>query len=134
MPSSFQPPREQFTNERQRLLERSAAVRADIARELRKYDAEQYGELAGVVADSGDRSVADLLVDVGLAEVTRDVGELRDIEAALLRIARGVYGTCIDCEKDIGRARLSIDPSAARCVPCQERFERRDRAEKHRTL
>jgi RNA polymerase-binding transcription factor DksA len=134
MPSALHPPREQFAAERRRLLERSAVVRADIARELRNHDAEQYSELAGLVSDSGDQSVADLLVDIGLAEVTRDVGEVRDIEAALLRIARGVYGTCIDCDRDVGRARLEINASAARCIPCQERYEGRDREERHRTL
>jgi RNA polymerase-binding transcription factor DksA len=124
-----------FTNIRRRqLLERLAAVRADITRELRKYDSEQYNELAGTVSDSGDQSVADLLVDIDLAEIDRDVGELRDIEAALLRIAQGSYGTCIDCEAEIPRERLEVTPSAIRCIPCQDHVDRRDREEKHRTL
>ena len=126
--------RRSFAGMRKQLLERSGAVRADIARELRKYDEEQYAELAGTVADSGDQSVADLLVDVDLAEISRDVGELRDIEVALLRIAHGSYGTCIDCEAEIPRERLENTPSAVRCVPCQERVERRGHDEKHLTL
>jgi RNA polymerase-binding transcription factor DksA len=117
-----------------RLLERSSEVRSDIVRELRKYDHEHYNMLADAVSDSGEQSVADLLVDVDLAEITRDITELRDIEAALLRLARGVYGICLDCDTPIDKERLEYDPSAARCVPCQQRFERQSREEKHLTL
>ena len=119
---------------RERLLARSAEVRADIVRELRKCDDERYQELAGTVTDHGDESVADLLVDVDLAEIDRDVAELRDIEAALMRLALGAYGTCVDCDASITRERLESTPSAVRCVPCQRRFETSDRRERHRTL
>ena len=119
---------------RERLLARSAEVRADIVRELLKSDGEQYKELAGTVSDRGDESVADLLVDVDLAEIDRDVTELRDIEAALIRLAQGAYGTCVDCDASISRERLENTPSAVRCVPCQERFETSDRRVRHRTL
>jgi RNA polymerase-binding transcription factor DksA len=134
MPTAKKPPRAPFADVRRRLLERSAEVRADIVRELRKCDDEHYQELAGTVSDRGDESVADLLVDVDLAEITRDVAELRDIEAALLRIARGIYGNCVDCDESISRERLESTPSAVRCVPCQERFEASDRSERHRSL
>jgi DnaK suppressor protein len=53
------------------------------------------------------------------AEVTRDVGEVRDIEGAQARIAAGRYGLCIDCEAEIGFARLQAFPSAKRCIGCQ---------------
>lgn len=121
-------------NMRRRLLARFEELRADIARELRKFDNEQYGEVAGAVADSGDKSVADLLVDVDLAEVNRDVAELREVEAALLRIAEGGYGTCVDCGATIARARLEYTPSASRCIPCQERFENSEQINRHRSL
>lgn len=123
-----------FAKLKPQLLEREDALRADIVRELRKYDHEQYNMLAESVADSGDQSVADLLVDVDLAEITRDVGELRDIEAALMRLARGVYGACVDCDTPIALGRLKNDPSVARCMACQERFERQTREEKHLKL
>jgi RNA polymerase-binding transcription factor DksA len=134
MATNKNPSRAPFTEARKRLLARSAEVRADIVRELLKSDDEQYKELAGTVSDRGDQSVADLLVDVDLAEITRDVAEIRDIEAALLRIAHGVYGTCVDCDASISQERLEKTPSAVRCVPCQQRFEASDRREHHRTL
>ncbi len=126
--------RQQFTDVKRRLLERSEEVRADIRRELLKYDHEQYGELADRVADAGEKSVGDLLVDVDLAEISRDVEEFRDIEAALLRIAHGTYGVCIDCDDKIDEARLDRMPAASRCLSCQESFEHRDQREHHRSL
>jgi DnaK suppressor protein len=119
---------------RQRLLRRLDEVRTDIQRELRKYDNETYGQLADRVADAGEQSIADLLVDIDLAEVGRDVAECREIEAALLRLAVGSYGTCIDCEEPIDAERLEYSPDVSRCLECQQRFEQRDRQVHHRTL
>jgi DnaK suppressor protein len=119
---------------KQRLLERATALRKDIARELIKYDREQYETLAGRVSDSGDEAVADWLVDVNLAEVSRDIDELRDVEAALQRIVLGTYGECIDCKALVPQERLDAMPAASRCLSCQSAYEGRDRREHHQTL
>lgn len=113
---------------RRRLRDRAQEVRADIRRELRKSDEERYAALADSVPDAGDQSVADLLADVDLAEITRDVAELREIEAALTRIATGVFGICVDCQEPIEAARLQNLPSAQRCLGCQRRHERQQAA------
>ncbi|MGN6704258.1 MAG: TraR/DksA family transcriptional regulator, partial [Burkholderiaceae bacterium] len=76
------------------------------------------------IADPGRASFADLWVDVGNAEVTRDLREMRAIAAAMTRIDDGTYGDCVDCGKDIPYARLEAQPTAERCVPCQERYEK----------
>ena len=91
---------------RRRLSARSSALRADIQRELRKYDHDRYGVVADRVGDAGDDSVADLLVHVDLSEIQRDVAELRAIDAAFKRIAAGTYGYCTDCGEPIPTARL----------------------------
>ena len=70
-----------------------------------------------------ERSVADLLVDVNLAEVSRDIEELRDVEAALVRIDKGTYGVCGECGAEIGQDRLTAVPAASRCYDCQVGFE-----------
>jgi RNA polymerase-binding transcription factor len=44
---------------------------------------------------------------------------------ALVRIDRGVYGTCADCGKAIPEGRLDARPEAARCVGCQSKRDRR---------
>lgn len=116
------------------LQERSQALRRDIQRELVKADSERYEELAGRVSDSGEKAVADLLVDLDLAEITRDVEELREVEGALLRIARGTWGYCVDCGGEIEPDRLAVLPSASRCLRCQQHAENPAREEQHRTL
>ena len=119
---------------KQLLLEQAASLRADITRELKKRDEEHFADLAGEITDRSEESVADLLVDVNLAEISRDIDELRAVEAALERISRGTYGVCIDCEKDIERERLNAVPAASRCYDCQTAFEHKDQREHHRTL
>ena len=49
--------------------------------------------------------------------------ELTAVRAALRRIDEGSYGRCEDCDGDIGGERLLAQPSAARCLRCQERAE-----------
>jgi len=107
----------------QRLLERAAELRADIRRELLKRNVEHYADLAGEITDRSEESVADLLVDVNLAEISRDVEELRDVEAALERVGDGTYGVCSQCGADIEHDRLSAVPAASRCYGCQVEFE-----------
>jgi DnaK suppressor protein len=102
---------------------RVAALRADIARELRKYDDERFGLIATNVADSAELSIADVIGDVYLAEIERDVSELCDVENALKRINAGAYGICIDCAEAVDPMRLEFNPQAARCVRCQENAE-----------
>jgi RNA polymerase-binding transcription factor DksA len=75
----------------------------------------------------GDREVDAERVqtgDIGEAEESRDVVELRAVEAALHRIAAGRYGDCVDCGMAISPARLFVQPAAQRCAKCQEASER----------
>lgn len=106
------------------LRERFETLRQTIRQELLAAKDERYTELAGRVHDSGDESVADLLADVSLAVIDRHVREIQDIERALLRLADGSYGICIDCESDIGYGRLHAYPTAKRCRDCQIRYEK----------
>jgi DnaK suppressor protein len=74
--------------------------------------------------DPEDAATADLLVDINLSEIDRDVTELRAIQHALARLRRGQYGICQACGNDIDPARLDALPYAVLCLPCQERAER----------
>lgn len=44
--------------------------------------------------------------------------ELREIDAALARIADGTYGSCEICGGAIGRDRLRALPEVRRCLTC----------------
>lgn len=106
------------------LTGRLTVLRADIARELRKHGDERLGLVAANVADSAEQSIADVIGDLYLAEIDRDVGELLEVEGALRRIATGTYGRCIDCAEQIDPIRVEFNPHVARCLHCQESAER----------
>ena len=84
---------------------------------------QKYIDLAGQVHDRGDESVADELTDVGNALIDRYVRELREIEAARARLARGELDRCADCGDAIGFARLTANPLAVRCIECERRHD-----------
>jgi DnaK suppressor protein len=114
----------QVNNFKRQLKSRFMELRNEIREELLSYDNEQYRELAGAVHDSGDESVADLLVDISLASIDRHVHEINDIDAALMRIAEGHYGICIECDSPIAFKRLLVYPAAKRCIVCQTLYEK----------
>jgi DnaK suppressor protein len=108
-----------------RLIEaRRTALQAETHADADKARGESYAELSGGVADEGDQAVADLLADIDNAELSRDLTELRALEAALERIAEGSYGRCIDCGLEVGFARLEVEPAALRCIDCQRVHEK----------
>lgn len=108
---------------RRAIAARRSALIAEIRRDLAKARNEPYNELAGATPDAGDASVADLLADVEQAELTRDVDELRELEAARESIAENRYGSCVDCRADIPFSRLRANLGASRCLACQRRYE-----------
>jgi len=113
-----------ITELQRRLQARRSELRAEIREELLAADDMRYTDLAGRVHDSGDESVADLLADMDVARIDRQITEIRSIEAALRRIDMGLYGVCRECDGDIDYKRLQSQPAADRCVACQEQHER----------
>ena len=58
----------------------------------------------------------------------REQGLLSKIEAALEKIERGEYGSCLNCGEEIGLRRLRARPVAELCIDCkaeEEKLERR---------
>ncbi len=105
------------------LKEEYMELRQEISQELLASDNERYIELAGLVHDMEDESVADLLVDIGLASIDRHIHALQAVDAALMRMSTGEYGLCVECGCAIGYPRLKAGPSASRCLLCQDKFE-----------
>lgn len=114
----------QLTELGQQLKARHQQLGAEIRAELARSDEAHYGDLAGQVHDRGDEAIADLLVDIDLATIDRQINEIRAIEAAQQRLLNGSYGTCADCGVEIGIERLRRQPTAARCVSCQAQLEK----------
>jgi RNA polymerase-binding protein DksA len=115
---------EQLLHFKTTLRERSEALRADIRSTLERSADETHVRVAEQARDMEDDSFSNLIVDLNLSEVERDVDELRRISTALRRAADGTYGLCEDCDVVIPTARLEAEPTAGRCVRCQELYEK----------
>jgi len=115
--------RGEYSRFEHKLRERWVELRDETSEALSRSDNETYADIAGRVSDLEDQSLADLLVDVNMAEVTRDVQEIRSIERALKRIALGTYGVCVSCGQPIEPERLEAHPTANRCATCQRAYE-----------
>lgn len=106
------------------LLARYRALREEVGQDLLKADDDRTELATGGVRDLEDESVADLIVDLDLADTDRDLEELREVQAALVRIKEGFYGVCGRCGGPIPLERLTACPTATRCEPCQRLHEK----------
>jgi DnaK suppressor protein len=102
----------------------SETLRATVRQHLLKSDDERANLLADRVGDLEDASVTDLILDLDLAEIDRDLEHLRDVEAALQRMQQRTYGTCSVCRGVIPYERLTAYPTAKRCFRCQRVHEK----------
>lgn len=116
------------------LAERRATLTREIDAHFAQHGETRYTDLIGQVGDLEDHALAEMLVDDELAGIQREIGELRSIQAAEDRLARGTCGVCIDCGGSIGFERLLAWPTATRCVPCQEAHEQTHVHPEHTTL
>ena len=106
------------------LLERQRVLTEEVSEQRAQAAADGNEDAIGGHGDAGDESVVRMVTDLHLQEAGRDLEELRDIEAALARMADGSYGRCGECGTEIDRARLEVQPTALRCVECQSQFEK----------
>lgn len=114
---------------RSTLEERAQALRAELRDTVQRSNEEKTELLRDEVRDNGDDSFLDLITDVNLADVDRDLSEFRAVNAALTRMDTGEYGRCEDCGREIALKRLEVQPFATRCIECQAQYEHlRDQA------
>lgn len=115
---------QQALNLKTRLRDRANQLRDELQQGRAKSVDETPGNVAERARDSEDDSFATLVVDTNLTEMERDAEELRMIDSALQRISAGTYGECTDCGQTIPIARLEAEPTAERCIQCQELHEK----------
>ncbi len=102
---------------------RRKTLRSELAAKLNEQDNPALLGLRNRMEETDDWAVADLETALDVAEVSRDAGELREVEGALARMQDGTYGECQECGQPIPYGRLAAQPSAPRCIACQERLE-----------
>lgn len=71
-----------------------------------------------------DDAIVDALNDAEVVAVTRHADALRAVERSLKAIDEEKYGACEACGRHIGVKRLTANPTATRCMPCQNKHER----------
>jgi len=103
---------------------RARELRQEIRDLLLQSDQEHHRDLAGMVGDAGDESVANMLADLDAAFIDRHVRELGEVENARRRLAAGTYGMCVQCSQGIDFERLAAYPTAMRCIRCEAAHEK----------
>lgn len=99
--------------------------REKLVHQLLELGATESGELTGDV-DYGDgfadaaAATAERTEVLGLVETLKKT--LTDVDSALARLDEGKYGTCDQCGKDIGAARMEARPTSTMCVDCKSKL------------
>jgi DnaK suppressor protein len=98
------------------------AKKAEIAASLRNRDEiaiEKTADAIDEVQLAGERELA-------IRNLDRESNLLRNVRAALARIADGSFGTCMHCEEEINTKRMNAVPWAPFCIRCQEAADRHE--------
>lgn len=72
--------------------------------------------------EEGDNEVSEREKNAALIAVLKR--KVKDIDAAIAALDKGLYGTCQRCENAIEPERLEIKPDATHCISCQREIER----------
>jgi len=74
--------------------------------------------------DEGDHAAMSLETAVDNAILGQQAKELAEIELALGKIKKSIYGTCEMCEEEINIERLKVKNFARYCITCREVVEK----------
>jgi DnaK suppressor protein len=107
-----------------RLADRETELRQRVL-DAKAEQAERPSAQGPQVEDLGEGGEERFRTGIEHVEMLRDQEELTDIAAVRERIAAGTYGECVDCGQEIRFERLNAQPTAIRCVGCQEIYEKK---------
>jgi len=108
----------QVLEARRRELQHDLGVKLRDVREHSGYEGEMRGGL-----DAAETSDVDLRQDIDIALLEMKAEALRQLQAALARLASGAYGQCAECGAEISQNRLTVLPFALRCRTCEDEWE-----------
>ena len=106
------------------LEERRRVLRTELAAKLNAQDNPALLGLRNRMEETDDWAVADLETALDVAEVSRDAGELREVEAALVRMKDGTLRRHASNAATAIPVRASRPTLRARCIACQEKLRR----------
>jgi DnaK suppressor protein len=97
------------------------AKQTELAPRLRKRD--------GIAIEKTPDALDEVQLATERELVTRNLEReskmLREVRAAQERIEQNTYGTCLNCDEEIGLRRLNAVPWTPLCIACQEQDDRR---------
>lgn len=102
--------------------EKLEQLRENLLKTVKKKKEEAIPEAE--VGDEGDVAMRSLARDLVFEQTDNEHRLLDEVEAALRRIEKDVYGICEGNGERITIARLKAIPYARYCINCQSRFER----------
>ncbi len=111
------------------LLARKKRIEDDL-KELSRKDAHEADNMTAKFPEYGDKpdENAQEISDYSTNVVAEKVLEksLEDINKALDRIEKGVYGVCKYCNGSIGEKRMIARPTAGACITCKTKLQEND--------
>jgi RNA polymerase-binding transcription factor DksA len=78
---------------------------------------------AQVDSSAGDDVIADVLEEDAVAQYLHQHAEWQALQVAQARFDIDLSDVCMDCEIQIPFARLQVEPTAVRCIDCQNALE-----------
>src|SRR5574343_1641824 len=117
MDTQNKPHQQRLLNLRQALLQRIATQRGGLVSR-----ADMAAEHDVRASDARAQATTEFNEEFAMNE--HETAELAAIDAALERLAQGLYGQCQDCGVEIPEARLAAYPVALRCIVCQTAAEK----------
>ncbi len=113
--------------EREKFQKMLLEIRKNVMREIqqdvkegREGEAGDGRDTYDIASDERDREINILLGD-------RERKKLQLVDDALLRVEKGDYGLCDECEGEIAPGRLEAMPFSRLCVTCQSEYEQTQR-------
>jgi DnaK suppressor protein len=92
---------------------------------LSKTRSEASGDLSSMPIHMADVGSDNYEQEFTLSLMQSEEETLDQIEAALERIEDGVYGSCVECDGRITKARLNAIPYTPFCIKCASKLEKR---------
>ena len=102
------------------------AERERVRESLRRETEHTLSEIDDTTRDSGDLASASHDRGVLYQLQESDTNRLKLLNDVLSRIDRDGYGTCAQCGRHIGKARLQAIPWTTKCLICQEETDLRN--------
>lgn len=105
------------------LLEEQARLQEELAKFTTRnpHVADDFDSKFPNYGDKDDENAAEVAEYAANLSIEQDLEKtLRDVKAALDRLATGTYGICKYCQKPIEERRLLARPTSSACVECKK--------------